>query len=144
MAGMQGTKFKKLPTGVNKPYAKSTGHEVQWVLRAKLKSPDLLESFKTTWATACEHTAREAGSVYYEAFFCEELQLLEVYEKYETSVAALEHVGKTFPIIAEAFFAAVDVETPLNICGSPDEAVLKALQGFNGVKFTRLADGVNK
>jgi quinol monooxygenase YgiN len=76
---------------------------IYWILKAKI-GDDKLEELKKLAEDCCELTKSEAGVMAYEWSLTQDMGNLHIYERYEDSDAALEHManlGKKLPKLLE-------------------------------------------
>ena len=105
--------------------------QVALLLQVAVK-PGELESLKALLGDLAESSRAEPGTLVYEQSINDANDLVQSYERFADSAAALTHLGTFGEKFGERFWAAV-TPTALWVYGSPSDEVKQVLNPFNPV-----------
>jgi quinol monooxygenase YgiN len=111
--------------------------QIAWCVELAIL-PGQHDSFLKLTAEMVNETAKEPGVLSYQRFVTAE-QIVHAVERYESSVAALEHLRIFRDEFAERFSSMV-TRRRFTVYGLPSAELKAVLDGFGAVYFNRLGD----
>ena len=112
-------------------------NEISWIATYSVRAGQLerLEALITEMVDA---TAREPAALGYSFSLSEDRSTVHLYEAYEDSKAAVDHMTKVFPRFAGDFFECLTAETFV-VYGTPDRAAVDIFDGLGACYMSTLA-----
>jgi quinol monooxygenase YgiN len=108
------------------------GDQISWQVELAVK-PGELENFRVLTSKMVESTRDEPGVLIYERFISEDGKVVQVYERYADSAAAVAHLRTFEHKFGGRFLSMVDRKR-FTVFGTPSDELRGMLDGF-GVTY---------
>ena len=110
------------------------GDEIAWVVELAVR-PGQLDNFRALTGEMVLVTRHEPGALSYQRFVSEDGQIVQLYERYADSAAALAHLRTFEKMFSRRFGSLVDRKR-LSVFGTPTDE-LKAVLDRAGATYLR-------
>src|SRR5688500_6748591 len=112
--------------------------QISWHVELAVR-PGQFDNFEALTGEMVESTRREPGVLSYERFVTDDAKFVHVYERYEDSPAALEHLREFRMKFSNRFSSMVD-RTEFTVYGNPSNELRELLDSLGAKYLTPLGD----
>jgi quinol monooxygenase YgiN len=112
--------------------------QVSWMVHLSVR-PHRLELFKSLTREMVDATRQERGVLSYERFISDDGSTIHVYERYEVSAAAIDHLLEFRRRFSERFSTMID-RIQFVVYGNPTKELREIFDSFQPIYFQPFGD----